>query len=269
MKPLAKETMALGKGAKIAIGCGVAALAAGAVVAAIVVGGAFWAKGKLQEVAGNEEKVEELRRKANATPFQRPADGVVREDRLLTFLEVRKRVFAVYEKHEDAIEARGRKKDADLGDVAATVSILNELRTVQAQALADLGMSEDEYRFMVEQVYRSMWAAEVAKATGGKSMSEAASDMYAKAAEAMEQAARDAKAAERSADAAGDEASERTAEDASKQARDQAAEMRRQAEQAREQMKEMDVPPANIALFRKHEADIKKYAMSGLELMGL
>jgi hypothetical protein len=29
------------------------------------------------------------------------------------------------------------------------------------------------------------------------------------------------------------------------------------------------VPASNIALFRKHEADIKKYAMSGLEWIGL
>jgi hypothetical protein len=29
------------------------------------------------------------------------------------------------------------------------------------------------------------------------------------------------------------------------------------------------VPPQNIALFRKHEAEIKKYAMGGLEFVGL
>jgi hypothetical protein len=31
----------------------------------------------------------------------------------------------------------------------------------------------------------------------------------------------------------------------------------------------MDVPPANIALFQKYEAEIKKYAMAGLEWIGL
>jgi hypothetical protein len=30
-----------------------------------------------------------------------------------------------------------------------------------------------------------------------------------------------------------------------------------------------DVSPANLALFRKYEADIKKYAMGGLEWIGL
>jgi hypothetical protein len=32
---------------------------------------------------------------------------------------------------------------------------------------------------------------------------------------------------------------------------------------------QMDVPQANIELFRKYEADIKKYAMSGLGMIGL
>ena len=31
----------------------------------------------------------------------------------------------------------------------------------------------------------------------------------------------------------------------------------------------MDVPPANIALFKKYEADLEKYAMGGLEWIGL
>jgi hypothetical protein len=29
------------------------------------------------------------------------------------------------------------------------------------------------------------------------------------------------------------------------------------------------VPRANVELFRKHEADIKKYAMTGLAMIGL
>jgi hypothetical protein len=31
----------------------------------------------------------------------------------------------------------------------------------------------------------------------------------------------------------------------------------------------LDVPRANVELFRKHEADIKKYAMHGLAFIGL
>jgi hypothetical protein len=45
--------------------------------------------------------------------------------------------------------------------------------------------------------------------------------------------------------------------------------MKSQAAQAREAARQMDVPPENIELFRRYEAEIKKYAMSGLELIGL
>ena len=36
-----------------------------------------------------------------------------------------------------------------------------------------------------------------------------------------------------------------------------------------EAAKAMDVPRANVELFRKYETDIKKYAMTGLEFIGL
>ena len=53
-------------GVKIAIGCGVA-LILGIIVLAVVLGGAaYWAKGKVDEVAGNENRIEELHKKANA-----------------------------------------------------------------------------------------------------------------------------------------------------------------------------------------------------------
>ena len=193
-------------GVKIAIGCGVALVLGVMVVAVAVFSGAYWLKSKTEEFTGNENRIEELQKKANTTPFDRPADGVIREDRLVKFLDVRKRVFGVYEKHRATLEGMGQKKEGDLGDVAKGFSVVNEIRMAQAQALADVGMSEDEYTFMVEQVYKTAWAAEVAKEA---------------------------------------------------------------AEKARENASDMDVPPANIALFRKYEAEIKKYAMGGLEWIGL
>jgi len=81
------------------------------------------------------------------------------------------------------------------------------VRMAQAQALADVGMSEDEYRFMVQQVYKTLWASEVAKVSPGPEGGASAPTL--------------------------------------------------------------DVPPANLALFRKHEAEIKQYAMGGLEWVGL
>ena len=189
-------------GVKIAIGCGVA-LILGIIVVAVGIGGAaYWAKGKVEGLTGNERRIEELHKKANATPFERPDDGIIREDRLLKFLDIRQRVFGVYEKHRAALDAMGKKEKGDFSDLTTGLSLINEIRVAQAQALADVGMSEDEYRFMVEQVYKTAWASEVAR-------------------------------------------------------------------QARENSSDINVPPANIALFQKYEAQIKQYAMGGLEWIGL
>ena len=247
-------------GVKIAIGCGVALILGIMVVAVAVFSGAYWLKGKTEEFTGNETRIEELEKKANATPFSRPADGVIQEDRLLKLLDIRKRVFGVYEKHRATLEAIGQKKEGDFGDVTKGFSVINEIRLAQAQALADVGMSEDEYRFMVEQVYKTAWASEVAKQTGGKSVSQAAGDAYAEAAKAMEQARAGARrgAAGTPESREADESMEKGIE-----------ELREAGEKAREDAGDMDVPPANIALFQKYEAEIKKYAMGGLEWIGL
>ena len=182
----------MGTGTKVAIGCGIAAVVGGVMLAAVVFGGLWWAKGKAEQFTGHEAKIEELKKKANAVPFTEPADGVVREDRLVKFLEIRRRVYDVYAKHKDALEAMNKKKQADFSDVTRGLGVLGEVRMAQAQALADVGMSDDEYRFLLHQVYKTLWTSEPA-----------------------------------------------------------------------------EVPPANLALFRKHEAEIKQYAMGGLEWVGL
>ena len=197
----------MGTGAKVAIGCGIAAVAGGVILATVVFGGLWWAKTKAEEFTGHEAKIEELKKKANAVPFTEPEDGVVREDRLVKFLEIRRRVYDVYARHKDALEAMNQKKQADFSDVTRGLGVLGEVRMAQAQALADVGMSDDEYRFLLQQVYKTLWASEIAKASPGPEGS----------------------------------ASAPTA----------------------------DVPPANLALFRKHEAAIKQYAMGGLEWVGL
>jgi hypothetical protein len=198
-------------GAKIAIGCGVLLLLTGIGAAVAVVGVGYWAKGKVEEVAGDSEKIDKLKAQANANRFTPPADAVIPEDRLVTFLAVRKQVFASYQKHEAALEAMKNKKEADFSDVRTGLTVFNELRLASAQALADHHMSEAEYQFMVENVYQSMWASEMAKArpSPGSSPTPEMPDFAT------------------------------------------------------------NVPKQNIELFRKHEAEIRKYAMGGLELIGL
>jgi hypothetical protein len=256
-------------GVKIAVGCGVA-LILGLIVVAVGIGGAaYWAKGKVEEVTGNESRIEELHARANKTEFDRPQDGLIREDRLVKFIDIRKRVFGVYEKHKATLDAMNQKKQGDFGDLTTGLSVINEIRVAQAQALADVAMSEDEYRFMVEQVYKTAWAAEIAKSSGGKTPSEAAKDVYAQAQKAMEQAQREASKARQGAKQQDQDATAEQAKEAEKSIADGQEQLGRAGEEAREAASAMDVPPANLALFKKYEADLKKYAMAGLEWIGL
>lgn len=245
-------------GAKIAIGCVVACVLAGIVAMLAVGGAAWWLKGKVEtvakDVAGDQERIETLQQRANANAFVRPADGTLREDRLVKFIDVRRKVYGVYEKHKAEIDERTRKQRPDFGDLTKGLSVINELRLAQAEALAEAGMSEDEYRFMVESVYKTLWASAVAGATGGKTVSEAAEEGMEQTAEALKE-------------------SQKALENAPPEIRDQmkalGEQLQKGAEQARESTQGLDVPPANLELFRKHEAEIKKYAMGGLELLGL
>jgi hypothetical protein len=244
----------LGTGGKIAIGCGIALLVGVLAVVVTVGAGIYWAKGKVDEVAAEQKEIQDFQTRANKNTFVEPADGVINEPQLLKFIEVRKRVYDVYARNEDALKALSEKKEGDFGDVRKGFALMNEIRLAQAKAQADQAMSDDEYAFLVRQVYKSSWAAEVAESTGGKSVSEAAGEAYDKAAEQMRKAseATDGK----------DEASRKALEKGTK-------DLEEQAENVRDAASNLDVPPANIALFRKHEADLKKYAMSGLEWIGL
>lgn len=234
----------MGKVAKIAIGCLIAMFLAGVAVVVGIGGLAWWGKNKIQELAGPAaevvERIAELEKKANQNPFTRPADGVVAEDRLLKFIEVRKRVFGVYEKHWSFFEATSQKKQADFSDITKGVSVLAEVKTAQAQALAEIGMNTEEYAFLVESIYKSAWAAGIAEATGGKSASEAAGQVLGEVEKQLE-------------GVGGNEAAKAIQE----------------MQAAAEQAKQLDVPKANVELFRKHQEELKKYAMAGLELVGL
>ena len=72
----------MGTGGKIAIGCAVAVVLAGIVTVVALGGLAFWVKGKAEQVTGEQSRIAELQRKANANRFTPPADGTIREDRV-------------------------------------------------------------------------------------------------------------------------------------------------------------------------------------------
>jgi len=142
-------------GAKIAIGCAAAAVLAGVAVVGVIGGGVWFAKKKIDEVGQEQQKITDLQKKANQNPFTAPADGVVSEDRLVKFLAVRKAVYGVYEQHKAEIDALSKKKQGDLSDLRTGYNLLNEMRQTHAQALVDQGMSEGEYTYLVQQIYKT------------------------------------------------------------------------------------------------------------------
>ncbi len=241
-------------GAKIAIGCAVVVVLGGIVFVVALGGAAWWLKGKTEEIAGNivekSGEIEAYQKQANAHPFTEPADGVLSEPRFLKFMEARKAIYDVYVKHEAYFETAKDKKEADFSDVTKFAGFVTDVQLAQAKALAAAGMSEGEYRFIQTAVYKSMWAATTVRDTGKQP-----DELIAEATRQLGEAAREL---EKAGAAQGSPSAEKEVRDA------EAA-----VSELAKGTEGLAVPPANLELFRKHEADIKKYAMSGLGLFGL
>jgi general stress protein YciG len=261
--------MALSTGAKIALGCGCVVLLAGAAVVGVVGVGAFWAKSKVTEMKGGLDKIqaktEEIERwekQAQANAYTAPADGVISEARLLKFLDARKQVFAVYQKYEPQFKEIQAKHDTAGKEVTFTdamsglgkvADLFAEVRLTQMKALAEAGMNPDEYRDIQMAVYKSAWAAESMKSSG-KLPSEAVAEGQKQMQEAMRKGMAEAEKQGVPGAAMSEEQQKQLAESMGKLG---------------EAAKALDAPKANVELFRKYEADIKKYAMNGLEFIGL
>jgi len=253
----------VGTGAKVALGCGIAVVLAGVGFMVVVVGGTWWIKGKAEKmVGGASAKLEEMskyEKQANQNPFTPPADGAIQEPQLVKFLAVRKEIYTVYEQHKpefDSLSARTKdKKDLSLSETVEGASLVARLfadvRLVQMKALAAAGMSEPEYRFVQQAVYFSGWASEFQKESGKQP-----ADLMD---EAIKQSGAGTETLRKGAEAGGislpPEADLKGADEVLKQLKPKTDALR--------------VPQGNIALFRKYEADIKKYAMTGLAAIGL
>lgn len=264
----------MGTGAKIAIGCGCVVLLGAAAVIGVLGAGAWWAKGKIQEASVGldkmtavTEEIERYEKQANANAYTAPADGVIPEARFLKFMDTRKQVYAVYERHET--ELRELQKKAERPDDKLTLTELwsaggslaemaGAIRLEQMKALAAAGMSEEEYRAIQFAVYKSAWASE-AESESGRLPAEAVSESMSETAKQMQDAMRSGVEAAQKQGVPG--AGQMSEEDA------------RQLQEGIEKLGEgageaLHVPRANVELFRKHRADIKKYAMHGLAFLG-
>jgi hypothetical protein len=260
----------MGTGAKIALGCGCALLLSLALAAGACGLLGYWAKEKFEGIAGDvgamadrmqarSQEIESWERKANAHAYDRPADGVISEPRLVTFLEARKRVYEAYRSHEAFVkEVEQRPGPPAPDDLLSAGGRLAEafadVRLERAKALAELGMSEAEYRDIQLAVYKTAWTTEAA-GSSGKLPAEAVAESMAHAGREIEEAARTGIAAAQKEGVPG--AGHLSPEDAKKLERG----MARLGQATSEAIA---VPQANLELFRKHEAEIRKYAMTGV-----
>ena len=262
-------------GAKIAIGCGCVVLLGAAAVVGVLGVGAWWAKGKIEQASVGLDKMtavteetERFQKQANANAYTPPADGVIPEGRFLKFMDTRKQVYAVYARHEQDLRELQKKAESQsdkltLSELWSAGGSLAEMagaiRLAQMKALAAAGMCESEYRDIQLAVYKSAWASE-AETSSGKLPAEAVSESMSEAAKQMQEAMRSAAEAARKQGVPG------ASQISDKDTRELQEGMQQLGENAGEAL---HVPRANVELFRKHQADIKKYAMNGLAFLGL
>ncbi|MCG6924928.1 MAG: hypothetical protein LJF30_06415 [Acidobacteria bacterium] len=261
----------MGTGTKILAGCGCLAILAGIAAAVALSLGLFWLKDEasdmashLEEVTARTNEIEEWEEKANAHPYDRPADGVIPEERLTTFLDVRRHVHEVYSTYKAELEQLRERAEGDAGALTPTevlglggraVQMFGDLRLAQVKALAESGMSEQEYYAIQTAVYVAAGVSRTEAETGT-----APADAMSKAAEQIQEVMR---------------AALETAQKQSLPGADRVSESDLKGlEQGLEKMgargaEALTVPPENLELFRKHQAEIDKYAMHGLTLLGL
>jgi Fe-S cluster biosynthesis and repair protein YggX len=168
-------------------------------------------------------------------------------------------VFAVYERFQGDIKQLESQRKAH-GDqpsfsdaLAATgklAEVFCEVRLAQVKALAEVGMNEQEYRDIQMAVYKTAWASETEKQTG-RTPAAAVREANAQMREALRKGMEEAR---RQGVNVPPTESEQKAEESEKETAEAAS--------------ALEVPAANIALFRKYEADIRKYSMNGLEMIG-
>lgn len=225
---------------KVGIGCVALGIIVFFLMIAGLVGFGYWAKGRIQEATGGGPAAEAARKQANAVPFVRPENGAIPEPRFLKFLEVQAEISTVYDRYRDEMKSRvksaGEGRGLDLSDVSTGLTFISEMKRAEALALAKHGMPEAEYAFI---------AAEVRLASlTSPSSTDPATDAVARAVEAAQKASAHTAGLPPEAAAAIEEAKKEISQDV----RDAVRESVRSGPS-----------PANTALFKKYEAELRKY----------
>jgi hypothetical protein len=260
----------MGAGTRILAGCGCLAVATAVALVAGMGLGVFWVKDRAKELVGDLDSLTSVTREihaweteANAHPYEPPPHGIVPEDRLLTFIEVRRRVHAVYETHKAELEKLAHDREGgpplDAKRILAmggrTAVMFSDLRLAQVKALAELGMSEREYRAIQLAVYKA-WGAARTQSETGHTPAEAVSATAREVRKGVRNGVDSAREAGVPGSARVDDADVRRIEEAVSKAGEKGAQA-------------LAVPPENVALFEKHRKEIDRFAMTGLAFLGL
>ncbi len=257
----------MGTGSKIfLIGCVVVLVVCGI---AIVGGGWFvknWFSEKaktVENLAGSKDseygkKSAELRKEY---PFTPPANNLITEDQFNRFISVRKAMYGVYQRNEAQFKEMEKNKESGLSGALKGLELLNDIRKAQIEALEQQRMSPDEYTYVVTAVYKTWFAKGAREALKDQgTATQAAAENLKKSIAEIDKQLQDPN----------------TPEEAKKQleATKQQLETQLQSIPQNTELKQIDnelasIPKENIDLFSRHEAEIKQYSMSGLELIGL
>lgn len=154
------QKQGLSTGAKVAIGCGIAAILAIVAIVVVTVAGGIFFKNRAEDFAGGVEAQQEATAKLEELEadheFSPPADGIVGENRAERFFAVTDDAWEDMREMEDWIAEMAERSDrserrgggAGIGDVMAGmrgVGAWSEARLAVADALEEHDMPASEY----------------------------------------------------------------------------------------------------------------------------
>ncbi len=171
--------------------------------------------------------------------YQPPKDGVMDEERLKVFLDVRRDVLAMYKSFEGKADDLKKSKSADFLKGMRGVKMLADMKKRHRQALEDRDMAEGEYGWYAGTVYGALIgkAAGLMEKDGGKAIAEGLAAMT----ELMDTG------------------------DLSKSQKKELAKSRKKLEKLGK--KAQEYPKENLALVDKYKVDIKELQVPALDSM--
>ena len=130
--------------------------------------------GTLKRVGGKKSKSSSAGSAAAADDYEPPAGGIMDEDRLKVFLEVRRDVAAMYKSFDGRAKELEKSKSVDFLKGMKGLKMLADIKNKHRSALKDKGMSDSEYAWYAGTVYGALVgkAAGLMEKDGGKSIAQ-------------------------------------------------------------------------------------------------